>query len=57
MAMFASLDEEVGSSQAKSTLAHRLRQMTPMELEVDNEDSKAMVVDAASSLTGEKRKM
>lgn len=55
MAMFVTLDKEVGSSQVKGTLVHRLRQMAPtLELEIDNED---MDVDGASPLTGEKRKL
>ena len=57
MAMFFTLDKDVGSSQVKGTLVHKLRQMAPtVELEVDNEDIKAMVVDS-SPLTGEKRKL
>lgn len=58
MAIFATLDKEVGSSQANGSLVHKLRQMAPtIEIEVDHEESRAMVVDTFGPLTGEKRKL
>ncbi len=57
MTMFRDLNNDVGSSQPKNTLAHTLREMIPLvEYQSDNEDNTAMAVDEPGPSTGEKRK-
>ncbi|KAF9524724.1 hypothetical protein CPB83DRAFT_860781 [Crepidotus variabilis] len=58
MASFYDLDKEIGSSNPKSTLAHRLRELAPaVEAPSDSEDDTAMAIDGPVLLTGDKRKL
>lgn len=57
MAMFRDLNNEVSSSQPKSALSRKLREMAPLvECQSDNEDNAAMSVDEPEPSTGKKRK-